>query len=65
MTSHGNGGHESCKHVGCIAAYIMYEVVCVLCAVKLEDKASRMYVRDHTSFSTEDELKNVPINLCY
>ena len=47
----------------CIAACIMCEVVCVLCAVKLEDKASRMYVRDHTSFSTEDELKNVPINV--
>ena len=41
----------------------MYEVVCILCAVKLEDKASRMYVWDRTSFSTEDELKNVLINV--
>ena len=40
----------------------MYEVVCVLCAVKLEEKASRMYVQDRTSFSTKDELKNVPIS---
>ena len=29
----------------------MYEDVCVLCAVKLEDKASRINVRDRTSFS--------------
>ena len=30
----------------------IHNVVCVLCAVKLEDKASRIYVRDRTSFST-------------
>ena len=27
------------------------------------DKASRMYELDRTSFSIEDELKNVPINV--
>ena len=31
----------------------MYEDVCVLCAVKPEDKASRINVRDRTSFSIE------------
>ena len=31
--------------------------------IKLEDKASRIYVRDRTSFSTKDELRNVPINV--
>ena len=31
----------------------MYEDVCVLCAAKLEDKASRINVRDHTSISIE------------
>ena len=36
--------------------------MCVLLAVKFEDKASTMYARDRTSFSTEDESKNVPIN---
>ena len=41
----------------------MYEDACVLCAVKLGDKASRINVRDRTSFSIEDELKNVPINV--
>ena len=29
----------------------MCEDVCVLCAVKVEDKASRKNVPDHTSFS--------------
>ena len=42
-TSHGSV-HGS-KH--------MYEDVCVLCAVKLEDKASRINVCDCTSFSIE------------
>ena len=37
--------------------------MCVSQAVKFEDEASRMYERDRTSFSTEDELKNVPINV--
>ena len=38
--------------------------LCAFCVpLKLEDKASRMYVRDRTSFSTKDELKNVPINV--
>ena len=49
--------------MACIATCIMCEVACVLFSVKLEDKASRMHVRDRTSFSTEDELKNVPINV--
>ena len=31
----------------------MYEDVCVLCAIKPEDKASRINVRDCTSFSIE------------
>ena len=31
----------------------MYKDVCVLCAVKLEDKAPRINVRDRTSFSIE------------
>ena len=31
----------------------MYEDVCVLCAVKPEDKLSRINVRDRTSFSIE------------
>ena len=31
----------------------MYEDLCVLCAVKLEDKASRINLRDRTSFSIE------------
>ena len=31
----------------------MYEDMCVLCAVKPEDKASRINVRDRTSFSIE------------
>ena len=30
-----------------------YEYVCVLCTVKIEDKASRINVRDRTSFSIE------------
>ena len=30
-----------------------YEDVCVLCAVKPEDKASRINVRDRTSFTIE------------
>ena len=41
----------------------MYEDVCVLCAVKFEDKASRINVRERTSFSIESELKNLPINV--
>ena len=31
----------------------MYEDVCVLCAIKPEDKASRINVHDRTSFSIE------------
>ena len=38
-------------------------IMCVLCAVKLEDKASRINVRDRNSFSMEDELKNLPITV--
>ena len=37
----------------------MYEDVCVLCAVKLEDKASRINIRDRTS----DGFQNLPINV--
>lgn len=28
----------------------MYEMFCVLCAVKLDEKASRINVRDHSTF---------------
>ena len=50
-----NGGHESWKRA--------WQHLCVLCAVKLEDKVSRINVRDRNSFSIEDELKNLPINV--
>ena len=41
----------------------MYEVVCVLCAVKLEDKASRINVRGCSSFPIETELRKLPLKL--
>ena len=41
----------------------MYEVVCVLCTEKLEDKASRINVQGYNSFPIEDELKTFPINV--
>ena len=31
----------------------MYEDVCVLCAIQIKDKVSRINVRDRTSFSIE------------
>ena len=37
----------------------MYEDVCVLCAVKLEDKASRINIR----YRTSDRFQNLPINV--
>lgn len=41
----------------------MYEVFCVLCAVKLDDKASRINVRGRSSFPIETELRNLPLKL--
>ena len=41
----------------------MYEVFCVLCAVKLDDKASRINVRGRSSFPIEVELRKLPIEL--
>ena len=45
MTATSHGSVHGSMH--------MYEDACVLCAVKPEDKASRIHVRDHTSFSIE------------
>lgn len=42
----------------------MYEVFCVLCAVKLDDKASRINVRGRSSFTIETELKKVAAKAC-
>ena len=52
-TSHGSVHTCSNKH--------MHEVMCVLCPIKLEDKALRINVRGRTSFPVEDELKKLPI----
>ena len=41
----------------------MYEVFCVLCAVKLDDKASRINVRGRSSFPIETELRKLPLKL--
>ena len=41
----------------------IHEVVCVLCAVKLEDKGSRVNVRGRTSFPIENELRKLPMNV--
>ena len=41
----------------------MYEVVCCLCAVKLEDKASRINVQGRSSFPIEAELRKLPLKL--
>jgi len=41
----------------------MYEVSCVLCAVKLDDKASRINVRGRSSFPVESELRKLPAKL--
>ena len=41
----------------------MHEVVCVLCAVNLDDKASRVNVRGRTSFPIEVELRKLPLKL--
>ena len=41
----------------------MYEVFCVLCAVKLDDKASRVNVRGRSSFPIEVELRKLPLKL--
>ena len=41
----------------------MYEVFCVLCAVKLDDKASRINVRGRSSFPIEVELRKLPLKL--
>ena len=41
----------------------MYEVVCVLCTVKLEDKASRINVRGRSSFPIETELRKLSLKL--
>ena len=41
----------------------MYEVVCVLCTVKLDGKASRTNVRGHSSFPIETELRKLPLKL--
>ena len=41
----------------------MYEVVCVLSTVKLEDKASRINVRDRSPFPVETELRKLPLKL--
>ena len=45
MTATSHGSVHGSMH--------MYEDVCVLCAVKIEDKASRINVRYRTSFSIE------------
>ena len=45
MTATSHGSVHGSTH--------LYEDVCVLCAVKIEDKASRISVRDRTSFSIE------------
>ena len=41
----------------------MYEVSCLLCAVKLDDKASRINVRGRSSFPIETELRKLPLKL--
>ena len=41
----------------------IHEVVCVLCAVNLEDKGSRVNVRGRTSFPIENELRKLPMNV--
>ena len=41
----------------------MYEVLCVLCAVKLKDKASRINVRGHSTFPIEAELRKLQLNV--
>ena len=41
----------------------MYEVLCVLCAVKLEDKASRINVRGRSTFPIEAELRKLQLNV--
>ena len=41
----------------------MYEVSCCLCAVKLDDKASRINVRGGSSCLIETELTKLPLKL--
>ena len=41
----------------------MYEGVWVLCAVKLDDKASAVNLRGRTSFPIELELTKLPLKL--
>ena len=41
----------------------MYEVSCCLCAVKLDDKASRINVRGRSSCPIETELTKLPLKL--
>ena len=44
---------EATSHGSVHGSMHMYEDVCVLCAVKPEDKALRINVGDRTSFSIE------------
>lgn len=52
------------KSLGVVAGMMhMYEVSCVLCAVKLDDKASRINVRGRSYFPIESELRKLPVKL--
>ena len=42
----------------------MYGVVCVLCAVKFEESASRINVRGRCVFPVETEMMKLPVVIC-
>jgi len=51
------------SHENMVGKMYMYEVFSVLCATKLDNKASRINVRDHSSFPIETELRKLPLQL--
>ena len=51
------------SHENVVGKMHMYEVFCVLCAAKLDDKASRINVRGRSSFPIETELRKLPLKL--
>ena len=51
------------SHENVVGKMHMYEVFCVLCAAKLDVKASRINVRGRSSFPIETELRKLPLKL--
>jgi len=51
------------SHENVVRKMHMYKVFCVLCAAKLDNKASRINVRGRSSFPIETELRKLPLKL--